>query len=150
MAKTKTPVITQEEFLEILQGLEILHIDVDEFSGKVLNRPQMIARDVKRAVSVSEKSEFRCGEDTEVIVWHSYQLTVTAPGQDKDEKLLTLTLKFRLLYDSRNSFTEEFFEQFKDLSLRVQVLPFARAWIHDHCLRMGIPPLIMPLIRTQK
>jgi len=150
MAKIKTPVITEEEFLEILQGLEILHIDVDEFSGKVLNRPQIVARDVKRAVSVSEKSEFRCGKDTEVIVWHSYQLAVTAPGQDKDEKLLTLTLKFRLLYDSKNSFTEEFFEQFKNLSLRVQVLPFARAWIHDHCLRMGIPPLIMPLIRTQK
>lgn len=150
MAKTKPPIIAQEEFLEILQGLEILHIDVDEFSGKVLNRPQMVARDVKRAVSVSEKSEFRCGEDTEVIVWHSYQLTVTAPGQDKDEKLLTLALKFRLLYDSKVSFTEEFFEQFKLLSLRVQILPFARAWIHDHCLRMGIPPLIMPLIRTQK
>lgn len=150
MAKIKTPVITEEAFLEILQGLEILRIEVDDFSGKVLNRPAITAREVKRAVSVTEKSEFRCGEDTEVIVWHSYQLTVTAPGQDKDEKLLTLALKFRLLYDSKNSFTEEFFEQFKNLSLRGQVLPFARAWIHDHCLRMGVPPLIMPLIRTQK
>lgn len=150
MPKAKTPPISEEAFFEILQGLEIIHIDVDDFSGKVLNRPRLIARDVKRAISVTEKSEFRCGEDTEVIVWHSYQITVAAQGQDKDEKLLTLALKFRLLYDSKVSFTEEFFEQFKLLSLRVQILPFARAWIHDHCLRMGIPPLIMPLIRTQK
>ena len=150
MPKTKAVPISEEAFFEILQGLEIIYIDVDDFSGKVINRPRLIARDVKRAVSVTEKSEFQCGEDTEVIVWHSYQIAVTAEGQDKDEKLLTLALKFRLLYDSKNSFTEEFFEQFKNLSLRVQVLPFARAWIHDHCLRMGVPPLIMPLIRTQK
>lgn len=150
MPKAKSTPISEEAFFEILQGLEIVHIDVDDFSGKVLNRPRLIARDVKRAVSVAEKSEFRCGTDTEVIVWHSYQITVVAEGEDKDEKLLTLALKFRLLYDSKKSFTEEFFQQFRQLSLRVQILPFARAWIHDHCLRMGVPPLIMPLIRTQK
>ena len=150
MAKTKAPSITEEDFFYILQGLEIIYIDVDDFSGKVFNRPRMIARDTKRKVSAIEKSEFRCGEGTEVIVWHTYHVSVTADSADKDEKLLTLALKFRLLYDSKEPFTEEFFEQFRQLSLRVQTLPFARAWIHDHCLRMGVPPLIMPLIRTEK
>ncbi len=150
MAKIKTPYITEEEFFHILQRLEILHIDVDDFSGKVFNRGRLIARDTKRKVGVTEKSEFRCGDDTEVIVWHSYQVTVMAEDEEKDEKLLMLALKFRLLYDSKEPFTQEFFEQFRQLSLRVQTLPFARAWIHDHCLRMGVPPLIMPLIRTQK
>ncbi len=150
MPKPKTPPISEEDFFDVLQNLEIIHIDVDDFSGKVLDRKRMIARDVKRTVSVTEKSEFRCGDDTEVIVWHSYQITVAAEGLEKSEKLLTLALKFRLLYNSKKPFNEDFFEQFRQLSLRVQVLPFARAWIHDHCLRMGVPPLIMPLIRTQK
>lgn len=150
MTKMKVLPITEEDYLKVLQKLEIIHIDVDDFSGKVLNRARLIARDTRRKVSATEKSEFRCGGDTEVIVWHSYAINVMAEGEDKDEKLLTLALKFRLLYDSKEPFTEDFFEQFRQLSLRVQTLPFARAWVHDHCLRMGVPPLIMPLIRTQK
>lgn len=150
MAKTKASLISEDDFMKVLQGLEILQIDVDDFSGKVLNRARLTARDGKRKVSVSEKAEFRCGSDTEVIVWHSYQVAVMAEQEDRNEKLLTLSLKFRLLYESKEPFTEEFFEQFRLLSLRVQTAPFARAWIHDHCLRMGVQPLIMPLIRTQK
>ncbi len=149
MAKTKAALISEEDYLTVLQGLEIIQIDVDDFSGKVLNRSRLIARETKRTVSVTEKSEFRCGEDTEVIVKHSYAVAVVAEAEDKDEKLLTLALRFRLLYDSKEPFTEEFFEQFRQISLRLQTAPFARAWIHDHCLRMGVPPLIMPLIRTQ-
>ncbi len=148
MAKTKMAAITPDDFYNVLEGLEIVRIDVDDFSGKVLNRAKMLSREVKRRVSVTEKSEFRCGTDTEVIVKHSYAVTVMAEGEDKDETLLTLALRFRLLYDSQEPFTDQFFEQFRQLSLRVQTAPFARAWIHDHCLRMGVPPLIMPLIRT--
>jgi len=149
MARTKAPPISEEDFLTVLQGLEIITIDVDDFSGEVVNRAKLLSRDTKRRISVTEKSEFRCGDDTEVIVKHSYTLTVMAEGEDKKEKLLTLALRFRLLYDSKEPFTDDFFEQFRQMSLRVQTAPFARAWIHDHCLRMGVPPLIMPLIRTQ-
>jgi preprotein translocase subunit SecB len=149
MAKIKTAPISEEDYLTVLQGLEIIQIDVDDFSGKVLNRARLLSRETKRTVSVSEKSEFRCGEDTEVIVKHSYVVTVMAEAEEKNEKLLILSLRYRLLYDSKESFTEEFFEQFSQISLRLQTAPFARAWIHDHCLRMGVPPLIMPLIRTQ-
>lgn len=149
MARTKAPPISEEDFLTVLQGLEIITIDVDDFSGEVVNRAKLLSRDTKRRISVTEKSEFRCGDDTEVIVKHCYTLTVMAEGEDKKEKLLTLALRFRLLYDSKEPFTDDFFEQFRQMSLRVQTAPFARAWIHDHCLRMGVPPLIMPLIRTQ-
>lgn len=149
MARTKAPLISEEDFLTVLQGLEIITIDVDDFSGEVVNRAKLLSRDTKRRISVTEKSEFRCGDDTEVIVKHSYTLTVMAEGEDKKEKLLTLALRFRLLYDSKEPFTDDFFEQFRQMSLRVQTAPFARAWIHDHCLRMGVPPLIMPLTRTQ-
>ena len=149
MARTKAPPISEEDFLTVLQGLEIITIDVDDFSGEVVNRAKLLSRDTKRQISVTEKSEFRCGDDTEVIVKHCYTLTVMAEGEDKKEKLLTLALRFRLLYDSKEPFTDDFFEQFRQMSLRVQTAPFARAWIHDHCLRMGVPPLIMPLIRTQ-
>ena len=149
MARIKAPPISEEDFLTVLQGLEIITIDVDNFSGEVVNRAKLLSRDTKRRISVTEKSEFCCGDDTEVIVKHSYTLTVMAEGEDKKEKLLTLALRFRLLYDSKEPFTDDFFEQFRQMSLRIQTAPFARAWIHDHCLRMGVPPLIMPLIRTQ-
>lgn len=149
MAKLKLQAISPNNFYEVLDGLEIVKIDVDDFSGKVINRAKLLTRDSKRRVSVAEKSEYRCSDDTEVIVKHSYAVTVISEGEDKAEKLLTLALRFRLLYDSKEAFTDEFFEQFRQLSLRVQTAPFARAWIHDHCLRMGVPPLIMPLIRTQ-
>jgi preprotein translocase subunit SecB len=79
---------------------------------------------------------------------HSYDLTVSN-GDAKDAKrLLQLSVTFHVTYSASREITREFFEVFRTTSLPLQVAPFARAWIHDHCLRMGVPPLIMPLVRA--
>ena len=148
-ARTKKTAITQEDFYKVLQGLEILRIDVDDFSGKVHDRGNMLSRDGSRTVAVTEKARYECGEDESVIVWHTYNVAVMPDGSEKTNKSMTLTVEFRVEYATKETFTDEFFEQFRQVSLRLQTAPFARAWIQDHCLRMGVPPLILPLIRTQ-
>ena len=149
MARTKKTIITPENFAKILHGLEIIRIDVDDFSGKVLDRVRMVAHDGNRVVSLSEKNRYECGEAEKVVVWHAYNVTVTSDDNGQPDKLMVLTVEFRVEYASKEPFTTEFFEQFRNMSLRVQTAPFARAWIQDHCLRMGVPALIMPLIRTK-
>jgi hypothetical protein len=142
-------IISREEYFKALQGLEIVNLDVCDFSGKVINRARLLAKGDSRRVAMTESSEIASTEDHRVTIHHAYKVTVSNKQDEKPEKLLTLSVTFRVLYSTSEPFSKEFFEIFKKESLRVQVAPYARAWMHDQCLRMGVPPLIMPLVRIQ-
>ena len=149
MPRAKKQDITPEDYKKILSGLEIVRIDVDEYAGKVLDRAALIARDKKRNVDLTEKAHFETTASGDVVIRHSYNIVVALNEEETTPKILTLSVTFRVQYASVEPFTSDFFEQFRKLSLQIQTAPFARAWIHDHCLRMGVPPLILPLVRTQ-
>lgn len=140
--------ITPEDYKRILMGLEIIRIDVDDFSGKVVDRAELFAKAEKRTVNLTETTRFETGEVGEVVIWHCYNIVVLQDDTEASPQLFTLSVEFRVQYESELPFTVPFFEKFREMSLHLQTAPFARAWIHDHCLRMGVPPLILPLIRT--
>lgn len=148
MAKAKevSAQITQLEFNEILQGLEIIEISVDEFSGKVHDRAGSLDPDLPQVIQLKESARYEEGSQS-VAMWQTFKLTVTPEGQ-KTRKLFELSVTFRVLYHASVPISPKFFDVFKGKSLRLQTSPFARAWIHDHCLRMGMPPLILPLVRS--
>jgi hypothetical protein len=148
MPRATKQAITPEDYKKILSGLEIVRIDVDEYSGKVLNRAGLYASDKKRTVNLTEKARFEAIESGDVVIWHAYNIVVTLNKEEAAAKLMTFSVEFRVHYASEEPFTSDFFEQFRKLSLQIQTAPFARAWIQDHCLRMGVPPLILPLVRT--
>jgi len=146
MPKKKLQLISPVEFGQILRGLEIVRIAVDSFSGKLLNRELLYEPQEKPVVTVSEKTRYEATGGNDVSMWHAYNLTVS--GEESKGKWLSLSVELRLDFECEQPCTDEFFEQYRQMSLRIQTAPFARAWIHDHCLRMEIPPLIMPLVRT--
>ena len=145
MAKQRKKPIDPAEYNRILSGLAIVRIDIDEFSGRAYDRERLRADDKPHVVELVEKSTFETGADDAVTVWHSYDLVVT---DDDRSRLLSLAVKFRVRYESEAPFTPAFFEEFKKFSLRFQTAPFARAWIQDQCLRLGVPALILPLVHT--
>ncbi len=147
MPRAKKQPITPEDYKKILSGLEIVRIEVDEFAGKVLDRTNLYAKDSKRTVNLTEKARFATIPSGDVVIWHAYNIVVTSNDDAAAAQLMTLSVEFHVQYASEELFTSEFFEQFRQLSLQIQTAPFARAWIHDHCLRMGVPPLILPLVR---
>jgi hypothetical protein len=148
MAATDKQPISPEEFKSLLDGLEIVSITVDRFSGQVLDREAIVASSAQRVVQVNEKSGMSSGASGTVEMRHSYDLIVADGDGDDARRLLRLAVTFHVTYATKRPVNKEFFEVFRTTSLPLQVAPFARAWIHDHCLRMGVPPLIMPLVRT--
>ncbi len=141
--------MSPEAYRGVLDGLEIISIAVDSFAGKVVSRERLEARHEKRVVTVKEDSSMSAGTPVGVTMWHSYDLVVVDHDTEEAPKLMTLSVRFRVDYASKMPVTKEFFEQFRQVSLPLQVAPFARAWIHDHCLRIGVQPLIMPLVRAK-
>lgn len=149
MAESSKPTISPEEYKKALDGLEIVSITVDRFSGQVLDRAAIMGSSAQRVVKVNEKSTMSSGSSGTVEMWHSYDLVVSDGDGADARRLLRLGVTFHVTYATKNPVNKAFFEVFRSTSLPLQVAPFARAWIHDHCLRMGVPPLIMPLVRTQ-
>ncbi len=148
MPKAPKQRIAVEDYNRIQSGIEIVRIEVDNYSGKVIDRERISTRNEGRVVKLEEKARFKPEGEHSVAINHCYSVTVSDQGGEQPAKLMTLNVEFRLLCQCREPFTQEFFDQYRQLSLRLQTGPFARAWIHDHCLRMGITPLIMPLVRT--
>lgn len=147
MAKNTKPPLPKDDFKRILDGLEIVEIEVDEFSGKVNDRDGLEKGEHRRVVKLAETARYKHLGDGETLVWHSYKLTAQT-DEEQPHRLFELAVTFCIRYASSEEFEEEFFKIFKRYSLRLQTAPFARAWIHDHCLRLGVPPLIMPLVRS--
>lgn len=148
MAMRKAPRIHPTEYKKLLDGLEIVAIVVDQFSGEVLDRKALSETMARRLVKVAEKSSMDPQVGDKVDMRYSYILTVCGDDTDKERVLMRLKVTFRITYATANRLPRDFFEVFRNTSLPLQVAPFARAWFHDHCLRMGVPPLIMPLVRT--
>lgn len=148
MKKKKRSTISTDEFKRLLDGLEVLNIVVDEFDGKVHDRSALSDREQKRVIKLTESARYRHENDEIVSVWHTYKLKVNGEGEET-RRLFELSVTFRLRYACAEEFDNEFFSVFETNSLRLQTSPFARAWIHDHCLRLGVPPLFLPLVRTR-
>lgn len=129
--------------------MEILRIDVESYTGKVHDRSRFANPDAHFRVRLSEKIRFESGLDNQATVWHAYEMKVVCDNEGGvPDDLMTMSVEFRIEYGNQEPWTREFFDEFKKLSLKIQTAPFARAWIQDHCLRMGVPPLILPLVRT--
>lgn len=128
----------------ILDGMEIVRISVGSLSGRALDRPQLESRSEKCAVSVKERSELSAGVSGVSVVRHSYDLTVNDQDAEGAGKLMTLAVAFRIEYASQTAVAKRFVAVFSKTSLHLQVAPFARPLARDHCLRIGVPYLIMP------
>jgi len=139
--KTQEYKLSPEDYREILKGVELEELMLDECSAKVRRDRQ------SGAVSVSVNHKISCetkGENLALITC-SYEL-IASSGLKKDFVLKIICL-FKAKYSSQAPLTDDFLEIFIERSVQMQTWPFFREFVQSTTQRMNIPPLTLPLLR---
>lgn len=138
--------LTPAEFESFLGGTRLAGIWIKSAECRLsdselaMNAAQEVGLEIGFASELDSSSETR----TEISVLVGVRLVSDVPGSEGEEIGL-IAVTYRIVYDTESKMTDRIFEQFSKLTLRLHVVPFARAWIHEQSIRMGIQPVLLPL-----
>ena len=141
----RSPKLSPEKYAEILRGTELQEIFLESCSASV-NREMMFGK-VGIEVSIRERASYTKQDDL-VKINHSFNLTCTHPEIEKGS-LIKISATFCLLYTTVPEFDDDFFDVFKETTLPVVSWPYFREFVQNMTQRMSIPPLTLPLIKSE-
>lgn len=96
----------------------------------------------KRKFLFGESNELVSADKKSAVVLATYGVQVL---DDDDQELAVMEVTWRVQYETPQQMTEEIFEVFRGVSLRLHTVPFAREWFRDQSARMGLEPILLPL-----
>ena len=134
-------IIAPDLYRKILFGLELKNIFMTSCSCSI-NR---INLDPNMVIRISDEATFSITEKKEIEVIQKYSLE--ARNQITKKRCLNIKCEYHIIYDSKEEFTQEFFDVFKKENLPINSWPFFRELVYNITARMYIPPLSLPLIK---
>lgn len=139
--ESKTPPkISPELYRALLGGVQIEEIGLTSCSAK-------FRRDkLGELLKISTKNSVRLLDRKERLFYleHSYEL-VASSGPRKDFAL-KIECAYNLSYRADKELPEEFFQIFMKRNVPVNTWPYFREFVHNITIRMGLPPLTLPLL----
>lgn len=135
--------LSPDDYRNILEGVQLNVIALEECSVKMRKgnmRPNLL-------ISMNDKTKYELPTKNDAHIAHTYNLTGTS-GSVKDYAL-KISCTFRLEYSSKAAFTEEFMEVFLVTNIAWNSWPYFREFIQNMTQRMNIPPLVVPLLKSQ-
>ncbi len=140
-----------DEFAEFLKGLTLESIDIQNCSASCRDTAYgQVERSNKQVLALAQDARLLEATEDHCVVSAFYGVRVLASeGADvQSEWMAEIDVEYRLRYSTRSLMTEGFFEQFRSLTLTLNTVPFAREWIQSTSLRMGLKPVILPLVMS--
>lgn len=136
------PTMSPDEYGRILEGVQLRSLVLTEVSASA-DIALVMAQAGKGGVplTVSERAEFSVNDT--VTVKQFYDITC----QSGRKKCFRLQATYELGFESAEGFSEEFFEIFRRVSLPLYSWPYLRELAQNMAARMGLPPLVLPLVR---
>lgn len=137
-----------KEFRKQLQHVELIGMTLNDSACAVLGRAAIIEKKHEIFPTVAFEasfSNFEGPDNTHVVVLH-HSVVQLLHGE---EVLMAIECTFQLEYRSAFPFTDEFFQAFADAALLLQVVPYVREFVQAMTLRMGIPPLTLPMVKLK-
>ncbi|MBP7461006.1 MAG: hypothetical protein KBA26_06925 [Candidatus Delongbacteria bacterium] len=131
-------VITPELYHDFIQQIDLKSIVMTE--GKfTLNDIKLH----KLRIEVVENHKFKCIESGFVVI-----TSFTLSGKSDDHCVpLKIECTYQLYYLSEKKMTREIFDIFSQSSLPLNIWPYFREFVHDCSSKMGIPALVLPLVK---
>lgn len=142
-AKIEKPKISPEEYKKIIGGIDLVSIsmkDSKSFLNIDLKAPSEIS------INIKDNTEFKIREEGEVLIFHKYFVDARKPESKSRYVQMEVTFLVRLV--SKEAFTQEFFNIYKNVSLHLNTWPYFREFVNQITSRMGIPPLTLPLFKS--
>lgn len=148
---SKESTLTNAEFTEYLKGVVISEISIESSGCRVVDRKRLSRSTKAPTAQYGYGSQLvkATARKAEVLVLHGVQVVASdsAKGDrpDSSDAIAHLTVEYRVVYETPSKMTQEIFEQFRKVTLRLHTVPFAREWIHSQSTQMGLEPVLMPL-----
>lgn len=139
----KKPRISPEDYKKVLQGLDLISISLKEsktFLNIDINPPTELN------IQIKDEANYKVKEEGIVFVFQKYQIDARKP-QSKT-RFFQLEVTFLVKVFSKENFTEEFFDVYKNISLHLNTWPYLREFVNQTTSRMNVPPLTLPFYKT--
>jgi hypothetical protein len=133
--------ISPEEYRNILKDIEIKSISLKKCKSSLDASFEM---KLGMKASIKTKAQYKNVNDS-IIIEHSYILSAKQPGGKI--KLLEIEATYKLELNSKQLFTDQFFEIYKEGSLMLNTWPFFREFVNNMTSRMNIPPMTLPFFK---
>jgi hypothetical protein len=135
--------ISPEEYRKILSGIELLSISLQE-SKTFLNCDCKYPTDV--SANIKDECRFKLYEDGIVNIFQEFQLD--ARKINSKTRFIQISATFIVKLKSKETFSDDFFEIYKKISLNLNTWPYLREFVNSITSRMNVPPLTLPFFRT--
>lgn len=137
--KNEQPKLSPAEYNELLEGVQLRQIILTECKSKLfdtqLTKPA--------TVHVETKSHFLPMEDNHFVIADRYKI-VSKVGR---KRLFSIEVEYHLLFESAHTVGEDFFEIYAELNLPLNTYPYVREIVQSLTSRMGLPQLVLPLVK---
>lgn len=125
-----------EEYRKFIEGLTINEIKIITLKATVEKKFEPPAR-----ILVKDSADFEIINDNAIEVTQIYNIDAK---KDNEEKAgLQVEIIYLIKYSIKAPMKKEFFDIFKNTSLRLHTWPYVRQFIHQITFNMNIPPIIL-------
>lgn len=135
--------ISPQEYSQILDGMELHDIVLTsskiEYSGKVLPVDSL-------SVNITNNSKLKILTENAIHVIDTFKLRVLE--EDQETQFVEIQVSFRLAFSCKVTVSKEFFDIYKQFSLKLNTWPYFREFVQNMTARMNIPPLTLPLFKS--
>ncbi len=129
--------LTSDAFAAFLAGSTLEEISVWE----VFVTRQSESEGKKRQYHFGDQAELVSSSPDRAVIYATYGILV----KEDESEIANLEVTLKACYQTPELMTPEIFEQFRQVTLRIHTIPFAREWFRDMSGRMGIEPILLPL-----
>ncbi len=126
-----------EEYNLFLRGLELVHIALERVEA--VQHPELLMTENLR-VDIVTKSKYEY-EDGKMKITSHFKVV----AKNKKKHALKVEGMYFLLYNSEQPVTDFLFGLYNEDVLPLNIWPFMRELVHSMTIRMGLPPLTLPL-----
>lgn len=144
---SETPIVGQQEFHEFLHGVALQSIAVESCIATIRD-PGLRSADRKQLrLAFTYESKLALNEPNgfEALAFYGARILPTPDANSDDSWLAQMEIEYRVRYESSTQIRDDLFTIFQQVTLRLNTVPFAREWMHQTSLKMGIPPVLIPL-----
>jgi preprotein translocase subunit SecB len=127
---------------KFIDGLDLMEIKISYSEAKVKEDFSPPAE-----VEIEENKKFKKLKDSKFVVTHEYKMKGIEKG--KKEAGFYINVIYKLMYQSKTPLTKKIFNVFSEISLPLHTWPYFRQFVHEMTARMGLPPLIVGLLKFE-
>ena len=143
MSEKEKRLIDPKAYRKILVGLQLKSLSV--MKGKFSSCKENFIPNSE--VDISDTALFKIESKNSFKIIHTYQLKIENKKNKKN--ILRIDLSFELVFTSKETFTQEFFDVYTEDSLPLNTWPYFREFVSSIIQRMNFPPLTLPLFKSK-